>query len=236
MKLIKVGMVLMCTTFFALSALATATTVTDPTGDVWHWSETGGLWGWSGNVVSKPNIDITQMTADVSGGQLILTMTVSGVIENTDKTVYWMYYNTTDTSYWAYWSNGAGYGYGFHPNQTMPILAASVTISGNTATAKFNVTSAETAQKFWGWAAQYTVLESTNGTNEWWGDWAPNSELPFTPPGTTGGNTNTGNNTGGNTNTGNNSGSSSGSKTPGFELVPVVAAVAIAAILLRRRR
>jgi hypothetical protein len=236
MKTIKMGMVLVCTTVFVLSALtAAATTITDGTGDVWHWSQTGTIWGWSGNVVSKPNIDITQMTANVVGNQFVLTMTVSGVIENSDKIGYWIYYNTSDMDYWAWWSNGYGMGFGSQPNQTtMPEMAA-VTATGNTITAKFNATSVPSAQEFWGWAAESTGTLGSN-SSEWWGDWAPNSELPFTPPGSTGGTT-TGNNTGGNTNTGgNNNGTSSGSKTPGFELVPVVAAVAIAAILLRRRR
>ena len=87
-----------------------------------------------------------------------------------------------------------------------------------------------TTVELWGWAAEYTNYLSQT-TNEWWGDWAPNSKLPFTPGtgGTTGGNT-----TGGNTTGGNNTGG--GTKTPGFEVIPVIAAVAIAAILLRRRR
>ena len=103
-----------------------------------------------------------------------------------------------------------------------------VTISGNTLSAVFNVMGDTTTVELWGWAAEYTNYLSQT-TNEWWGDWAPNSKLPFTPG--TGGNTD-GNNTDGNNTDGNNT----GTKTPGFEVIPVIAAVAIAAILLRRRR
>lgn len=219
------------------SFIASAASISDPTGDVWHWSQTGTAWAWSGNVVSKPNIDITQITANVNGGQLVLTMTVAGTIENTNKTVYWMYYNTTGTKYYAMWANGNGYGFGYQPNQTMSEMAA-VTVSGNTITAKFNVTSVPAAQKFWGWAAQYTGALGSN-TAEWWGDWAPNSQIPFstTPGGNTGNNTggNPGSNTGGN-HANNTGGNTTSKKTPGFEVLPVIAAVAIAAILLRRRR
>jgi PGF-CTERM protein len=86
-----------------------------------------------------------------------------------------------------------------------------------------------TLQKLWGWAVEYTSLQDQT-TAEWWGDWAPNSDQPsFIPT--------SGNNTGNNTQGGNNTdGTSSGKKTPGFEVLPVLAAVAIAAILLRRRR
>lgn len=213
---------------------AAATSISDGTGDVWHWSQTGAAWAWSGNVVTKPNIDITQLTADVNGGQFVLTMTVAGMIENTDKTGYWMFYNTTGTSYLVVWTNGNGYGFSSRPNQTMPEMAT-VTVSGNTITAKFNVKSVPAAQKFWGWAAQWTGTLGSN-TTEWWGDWAPNSQFPYstTPGGNPGNNTggNPGNNTGGN----NTSGNTTEKKTPGFEIVPVIAAVAIAAILLRRRR
>ena len=230
MKLKKIGIALVITIIFILSAFtAAATTITDGTGDVWHWSQTGTAWAWSGNVVTKPNIDITQLTADVNGGQFVLTMTVAGVIENTDKIGYWMFYNATGTSYWAVWTNGTGYGFSTQTNQTMPEMAT-VTVSGNTITAKFNVTSIPTAQKFWGWAAQYTGNLGSN-TAEWWGDWAPNSQIPFstTPSGNPGNNTggNPGNNTGGTT---------TGKKTPGFEVLPVIAGIAVATILLRRRR
>jgi hypothetical protein len=233
MKLIKTSMMLVCTTLFVLSAVtAAATTITDGTGDVWHWSQTGTTWAWTGNVATKPNIDITQITANVNGGQLVLTMTVAGVVENTEKTGYWMYYNTTDMSYWAMWTNGYGMGFGSRPNQTMPEMAT-FTVSGNTITAKFNVTSVVSAQKFWGWAAQSTGTLGSN-SSEWWGDWAPNTEIPFSiPTNNTGGNTTpSGNTTNGNTN----NGTSTGSKTPGFEVLPVIATLAVAALLLRKRR
>jgi hypothetical protein len=233
MKLIKIGMVLVCTTVFVLSALtAAATTITDGTGDVWHWSQTGTTWAWSGNVVSKPNIDIIQLTANEIGDQLVLTMTVAGTIENTDKAGYWMYYNTTSTSYWAFWTNGAGYGYGLQPNQTIPTMAT-VTASGNTITAKFNITSIPASQEFWGWAAESTGTLGSN-SSEWWGDWAPNTEIPFSlPSNETGGTTTPGENT---TNGGTTNETSSGSQTPGFEIIPLITAIAVAVLLIRKRR
>ena len=128
-----------------------------------------------------------------------------------------------------YWSNGTGYAYALNNSYGSE---GNITISGHTLNAVFNVLGDTSTVDLWGWAAEYTNYLSQT-TNEWWGDWAPNSKIPFTPG--TGGNT--GNNTGGNNTGGNNTnGNNTGTKTPGFEVIPVIAAVAIAAILLRRRR
>jgi hypothetical protein len=232
MKLKKISIMLICTTMFVLSAItAAATPIKDGTGDVWHWSQVGTTWSWSGNVATKPNIDITQIDNTISENKIILTLTVAGSIENSEKIIYWMYYNTTDATYLASWTNGDGKGYASKLNQSNPAegfeLPDNVTASGNTITATFTLMSGTTTQQFWAWAAEYTDIGSQ--ASEWWGDWAPNSQLPgyINAHGTS----NDGNQTNGNTN-----GTSSGTKTPGFEVLPVIAAIAVAAILIRRRR
>jgi len=226
MKLKKISIALVVTTVFILSAFtAAATTITDGTGDVWHWSYTGTTWSWAGNVGNKPDIDITQLSTTVNGNNITLSLTVVGTIQSSQKIYYWAYFNTTDSTYSMYWSNGTGYAYAL--NNSYGSESGNITISGNTLNAVFNVLGDTSTVDLWGWAAEYTNYLSQT-TNEWWGDWAPNSKIPFTP--STGGNT--GNNTGGNNTNGNNT----GTKTPGFEVIPVIAAVAIAAILLRRRR
>ena len=48
---------------------AAATSISDGTGDVWHWSYTGTTWSWAGNVANKPNIDITQISYDCKRGE-----------------------------------------------------------------------------------------------------------------------------------------------------------------------
>ena len=218
---------------------AAATSISDGTGDVWHYSYTGTAWSWGGNVGSKPNIDIKEISYEVNDGKITLKMEVAGSIQTSDKIAYWVWYNSTDATYWLSYANGTGAGLGMKKGEinytsnysSYMTSADNVTISGDTLSVVLNVLGDTSNVELWGWAWEVTnSLDRT--TNEWWGDWAPNSKLPFTPPGT-GGNTD-GNQTGGNTTDGNNTGE--GSKTPGFEVLPVIAAVALAAVLLRRRR
>jgi hypothetical protein len=228
MKRLKYAMV--CSALFLLigaSFTVAADTITDPTGDVWHYTYTGTAYPWAGSVGDKPNIDITQVSATVNGNNLTLSLTVAGTIQYSAKDWYWAYYNTTDTTYSMYWYNGTGVGIASKQGGGYDFVQ-NLTISGNTISAVFKVLGATSKVELWGWAAEYTTLGVGQTTNEWWGDWAPNSKIPFstTPTGNHTGN-NTGNNTGGN---------NSGKKTPGFEVLPLIAAVAIAAVLLRRRR
>ena len=205
---------------------AAAVSVSDGTGDVWHWYYTGTTGSWGGNVANKPNIDITEISTAVNDNKITLSLKVTGTIQTTDKVVYWLYYNTTDTNYYMYYTNGSGGGFGMKKSTVNFTQAENVTISGNTLSIVLDVLGETSQGELWGWAAEYT--KNGDVASEWWGDWAPNTKLPFTPG--TGGNTD--NTTGGDNTSGNNT----GTKTPGFEVIPVIAAVGIAAILLRRRR
>ena len=229
MKRLKYAIV--CSALFLLigaSFTVAAETITDLTGDVWHWTYTGTAGSWAGNVGGKPNIDITQLSATVNGNDLTLSLTVAGTIQYSAKEWYWAYYNTTDTTYSMWWYNGTGVGIASKQGGGVPEFVQNLTVSGNTISAVFKVLGDTSKVELWGWAAEYTTIGATQTTNEWWGDWAPNSKIPFST-------TPTGNNTG--ENNGNNTdGNNSGTKTPGFEVLPLIAAVAIAAVLLRRRR
>jgi hypothetical protein len=227
MKLRNYGIVMISMLILLGSCFtAAATSISDGTGDVWHYTYAGTAWSWAGNIANKPDIDITQISTTVNGDSLTLSLTMAGTIRSSEKIYYWAYFNTTDSTYSMFWYNGSGFAYASN-HSYMPEIG-NITISGNTLSAVFNVMGDTTTVELWGWAAEYTDYLSQT-TNEWWGDWAPNSKLPFSPG--TGGNTD-GNNTDGNNDDGNNT----GTKTPGFEVIPVIAAVAIAAILLRRRR
>lgn len=213
---------------------AAATGISDGTGDVWHWYYTGTAGSWGGNVGNKPNIDITEISYTVNNNKITLSLKVVGTIQTSDKLVYWVYYNTTEATYWMSYTNGTGTGFGMKKGEmnltsyeNFTTSTENITISGNTLSVVLDALGDTSQVELWGWAAEYTTFKDVAA--EWWGDWAPNSKLPFTPG--TGGNTD-GNNTDGNTNNGNNT----GTKTPGFEVIPVIAAVAITAILLRRRR
>jgi hypothetical protein len=222
MKLRKYG--IFFTILFMLvgtSFSALAESISDPTGDVWHWSQVGTIWSWTGNIGDKPNIDITQVSSTANGKNLTLSLTVAGTIQDSQYVQYVAYYNTTDSSYRMFWSNGKGRGTSSRKGVVGEVVQ-NLTISGSTLSTNFKVLSDNSSTTdLWGWTAEYTVLGANQTTSEWWGDWAPNSKIPFS----TGGNT--GNNT---------SGNNTGTKTPGFEVFPVIAAVAVAAVLLRRRR
>jgi hypothetical protein len=222
MKLLICGII--CTLFILIGTMftASATSITDPINDVWHWSQTGATWSWTRNIENKPNIDITTVSGTIDGVNLTLSITVAGTIQSSQKIWYEVWYNTSNVSYNMFWSNNKGLGMVMKKgggNQ----LVKNITVSGNTLSAVFEILGNESTADLWGWAAEYTTLGANQTTHEWWGDWSPNSKIPFSiPPGG-----NPGNNTGGNT---------TGKKTPGFELLPVVAAVAVVVVILRRRR
>jgi hypothetical protein len=230
MKLWKSSVVFIGITILVLSSLtASAETITDGTGDVYHWTQTGTSWSWKANIGDKPNIDITQIYYTVSENQLTLTMKVVGTIQNSDNIIYWVYYNSTDTSYWMSWSNGTGFGYAMITQQEGETgnfeLAENVTASGNTLSATFNILGDTSNVKIWGWAHEYT--EMNNVAKEWWGDWAPNTEFPYQIEPNGG----TQNNTDGN----NSNDSGTQKKTPGFELIIVVCSIAMILLWKRKR-
>ena len=63
---------------------AAATTVTDGTNDVYHWSQTGTAWSWSTNIANKPDIDITKISYTVNENKITLKLEVSGEIQTSD--------------------------------------------------------------------------------------------------------------------------------------------------------
>jgi hypothetical protein len=175
------------------------------------------------NVVDKPNIDITELSATVNGDQLTLVLTVSGTIENSEKIVYWVWYNTTDTSYMAWWVNGTGMGYG--SNNSGGYVFGEVSASGGTITATFNTTGITAEESLYGYAYEYTTLTGDTTTNEWWGDWIPNSGSPYKQTSDNG-----------DTDDDQTGGSDSGSKTPGFEIPLLITALVVALIMIRRKK
>jgi hypothetical protein len=217
---------------------AAATSVTDPTNDVWHWSNTGTAWSWVGNVANKPNIDITEISSMVDDNKITLSLKVVGTIQSSDKVVYWVWYNTTDASYWMSYMDGNGSGFGMKKTGMNFTTSENFTISGNTLSVVLDVLGEVSQGDLWGYAVEYTTTAS-DLTSEWWGDWAPNDKFPYETSisdNTSGTNT-TGDTSGsdGSTSDNNQSGSGSGS-TPGFEAILVLGAVATALIILRKRR
>ena len=59
--------------------------VTEETGDLWHWSNDGAQWSWSEYPEEKPNIDIIDVTAEKSDLEVTLSMTVDGTIQSNNR-------------------------------------------------------------------------------------------------------------------------------------------------------
>jgi hypothetical protein len=222
MKLRKSSMCLVGFAVLVLSCfIASAASITDGTNDVWHWTQSGTAWSWSGNVGDKPNIDITEVSYTVNENKLTLTLEVKGTIQNSEKISYFVFYNSTDTQYFLSYTNGSGGGWGMKTGNFTS--GQNITVSEGKISVELNVLGDTSKVDLWGYAVEYTTLGSQT-TNEWWGDWAPNQKFTY-DTGTPGDIVTPGNDS-----------SPPEKKTPGFEVVPVIAAVAIALMLLRRRR
>jgi len=217
----KIGLyVLAIITAVAIFAnFASAEKISDDTNDVYHWTwDTSlGTYKWTHSVTSKPNIDITEISFTTNGQQTILTMKVKGEIENSEKVAYILYYNTTDANYWMSYSNGTGFCMATSGNN---MAWGNATASGNTITATVNLATTGTKLAFWGYAAEYTKLGDTSA--EWWGDWAPQEDSPWYSQ------NGEGNGEGGD--------GGGGGGIPGFEVAMLCISIAIAFILLKKRK
>jgi hypothetical protein len=159
--------------------LASAETITDPSGDVAHWNYSQTTWGWSYNIGNKPDVDITELKQRISDGKMIIEMVVVGTIQTSELYSYSAWFNTSDAYYWFYWSNGEGGGIAANTIGGFNFSQANVEVSGNILTATFDIIGEDnTAEFFWGYAWQYTNIGDV-ATAEWWGDWTPNEESPF---------------------------------------------------------
>ncbi len=225
--IVMISMLILLGTCF----ITTAESINEGTGDVYHYSQTGTAWSWRAGIADKPNIDITEISYSVNDDKLTLKLEVAGSIQNSEYYWYNMYYNSSDTIYTWWWSNGTGFGMASNQGQQAYDMIQNFTVTGNSISAEFNVLG-DTATKIdlWGQAHHYTTLGSSQQTNEWWGDWAPNEKFihDIEDDDTDG--------TDGTDDGLDDDGPGSETKTPGFEMVLVIAAVAVAFIILRKRR
>lgn len=205
--------------------IASAESITDGTGDVFHWSQSGTAWSWRANIGDKPNIDITEVSYSVNGDNLTLKLEVVGTIQSSEHYWYNAYFNSSDTVYMWWWSNGSGFGMASNQGQQTYDMPQNFTVTEDSISVVFNKLGDTTKVELWGQAHQYTTIGSSQQADEWWGDWAPNSKF-------TGGAINDGGNDGSNVNDGN----TTKKGTPGFETLAVIAAIGLAMVLLRKHR
>jgi len=215
-----------------------AESITDPTGDVYHWRNDGTMWGWDTDIGTKPNIDITDLSYSVNGQQVTVSMTVAGTITNSELVSYWAYLNTSDSSYLFSWNNNQGIGYGMNTGEGSYNMDydPEITASGNTISVTYDVVgSFDSNIEYWGWAAEYT--EYSDITTEWWADWAPETYAWYEGDdegGDDGGDDST--DLGTTDNGEQNTESTSSNGTPGFEVIALIAGIALVMIALRKRK
>jgi hypothetical protein len=259
--LLTIGLLSLCVFGFTVSA----TTVTDPTSDVAHWSYTGTTWNWAENIGTKPNIDITELSQEKDGDTMVISIKVEGTIQDSQYHFYSAWFNTSDAYYWFTWTNGQGNGLAAATTGEFKMSAGDVTVSGDTITASFAIVGEDTnAEEFYGYAYEYTSVTDYTSA-EYWGDWVPNSDAPFygddstddssndnTTDDTTNDNTTDDTTDNGNDNTtdDNTDNSSNGDGTqdqtddqnnqdttgsPGFELIFLLAGIMVLVLILKRR-
>jgi hypothetical protein len=165
----------LCLLLIEATCTASATCIFDHRSDVWHWSQIGSNWSWSGNVRDKPDIDIKRVSCSVNHNKLMLSLNVVGSIRTSGTIVYWVFFNTSDTQYFLSYSNGSGCGCGIKGSNFT--VEDNITVWGGTLRVVLDVLGDTTQVDLWGYAAEYTTIGDV--TSEWWGDWAPNSKASF---------------------------------------------------------
>lgn len=218
----------------------TATEITDLTGDVYHHKITEGTWIWEKSTEGKPEIDITKISYDISGNALTVTLQCSGNIQDSMTTSYALYYNTSKATYMFSYSMGIGVAWGISSSGE-DMKSGTFTASGNTLTGTIEAFGDETFTECWSVAFEYSVdvtqIQDINDI-EYWADYVPGSFSPWDT--TTGGDEGTGDTTTGDGDNGGDTegtgGDNGGGKgTPGFEVLTIITALAIAFIILRRK-
>ena len=234
--------------FCIFGLTVSAETITDSTADVAHWSYTETTWSWDQNLGTKPDIDITELTSALSGESIIITMKVQGSIQTSQYYFYGFWFNTSDAGYWCVWANGQGTALATGTADQPQMVIGDVTVSEDTMTATFNMIGDDTsAEEFYGYAYEYKSLTETI-SGEYWGDWVPNTDAPFTDDSTndddtddTTDDTNDDNTTDDTTDDNNDDSSDDQDNqetggSPGFELIFLLSGIILLVFILKRRK
>jgi len=236
----------------------------DTQGDVWHHkvSADGTTWTYEESTVEKNDIDIKEISYSSDGTTLTVTMEVYGTIQSSANYAYMFYFNTSDATYIFTYVAGVASAIGydwdyyldmgsFDPMDVLDHMTfdGALTAEGSNLTGTVSLLGTDEASATWGYATEYLVdYTEITGQVEWWGDYWPDTFSPWygidTGDDDTGdddtGDDDTGDDDTGDDDTGDDdTGESNGGteeKTPGFELLTLIAAIAIALIILRKRR
>ena len=235
MKFSRICIVLIGIFALILSSIsASAETETDETGDVYHAKMINSVWSYQPSVDPKPYLDITELTFTIGGGQITLSMKVSGAIESSENIAYMAWVNTSDATYQMYLMNDQKFVMAMNTVEGgMPAFNSDVTISGDTISCTIELVGTdETSSEFWGSAMEYIDFGAAN--QEWWGDWIPGTYAPFW--GEDGNGEEDGDSNGDSDANGDGGSSTDSNGSPGFEVMSIFIAMAIAVIIMKRRK
>ena len=233
MRLRKSSLLIIGLSALVLSSMtATAETVTDGTGDVYF----GVGSAYEVATDDKPNVDITEITFNEGDVTTTMTMTVNGVIEDSEYVQYWITFEVSEeASYSCSYTDGIVMGMATTGESGSMEVSASV--SGNTLTVEFeSVNIAADGGVLYGYAATWS--EELETTGEMWMDYAPGTYAPWYGDDGNGDGDGDGDVDG---EDGDGDGDGDGtttppSGTPGFEAIAVIAALGVAFIVLKRRK
>jgi hypothetical protein len=208
----------------------------DVQGDVYHHAFSDGTWSWTTYAEDKPNVDIDKVTYSVSGTTLTVTLELYGDIQESTTHVYSVIYNSSGGIYTFSYVNGVGTAIGIDEGG---FITGQFTKSGNILTGTIEITEEDSSPLIWGVAAEYlvdysTIVEQSADLEsiEYYTDYVPGSLAPWFTQNTGDGDGDTGD---GDTGDGETSEGKQDGGTPGFELITLIAAIAIAFILIRKK-
>ncbi|UCF49450.1 MAG: hypothetical protein JSU91_06810, partial [Thermoplasmatales archaeon] len=175
-----------------------------------------------------------ELTYTIGGGQITISMKVSGAIESSDNIAYMAWVNTSDATYQMYLLNEQKIVMAMNTEEGgMPAMNTDITVSGDTITCTIELVGTdETSTEFWGYAMEYTEFGAAN--QEWWGDWIPGTYAPFW--GEDGNGEGDGDTNDDSDSNGDGSSSTDSNGTPGFKVISIFIAMAIAIFIMKRRK
>lgn len=214
-----------------LLSTLTVSAESDSTGDIWHYTYSEDNWTWEAHTGSRPNIDITDISYTITDSEATLIMTVDGSIVDSDKIVYYMVMSADEGSYMAWYANEEG-AYMAYGGTSYAAGALEDPVTGSTFTATFDIDDPDATYAVYGYTIE--LKETGDESGESWQDYAPNLYAPwYTGDGDGNGD---GDGDTGDGDTDGNGDEGGGIKVPGFEIIAVISALAIALIILRRRK
>lgn len=233
MRVRKSCIIIVCFSVLLFSAIGVvADTEEDDKDDVWHFVYPY----WQTQTVgNQANVDIKEISAEISEDQITLSMTLwpDGAFERSDyeAAVYLMFYNTSDAYYWMSYvdtvgqEEPVGFAWGILLEGGGLQALGEVVVTDNVISSTLNITGEDTtALEFYGTAQLWEKYGTGDQyTADAWVDWIGDfsMDLDFDP---------------GSNNNNDGTIKEKDDGTPGFEAIALLTAVAVALILIKRRR